>query len=60
MVLNCKNTFRTQIHIIMQVTYINTASFSTTTAGTLKGNPYNFWTMYLYTKSMFLFSFTEV
>lgn len=48
------------LHITIRVTYINTASFSTTTAGTLKGNPYNFWTMYLYTKSMFLFSFTEV
>lgn len=48
------------LHITIRVTYINTASFSTTTAGTLKGNPYNFCTMYLYTKSMFLFSFTEV
>lgn len=28
-------------------THINTASFSTTTAGILYGNPYSFWTMYL-------------
>lgn len=44
---SCTNIRCSHIHTTVQITYINTASFSTTTAGTLKGNPYNFWTIYL-------------
>ena len=41
-------------------TYTNTESLSTTRAGDVKGNPYILWTRYLYNKSQFLSSLTDV